>query len=117
MSGIEQKIKDFAKEQGVAVVGVAGPERLDGPPSLDPTYTMKGAKSIVSLVVPMDTDAIYKFLGKEAYQPHLTDQTRWNTKLNRISARIPAKPLMPMGLDENITPGFKFMREEIDKIK
>jgi ferredoxin len=88
MGTIEQKIKDFAKEQGVAIVGIAGPGRLDGPPSLDPTYTMSGAKSIVSLVVPMDTSAIYKFLGKEAYEPHLTDQTRWNAKFNRVGAHI-----------------------------
>ncbi len=36
----------------------------------------------------MDTDAIYQFLGKEAYQPHLTDQTRQNARLYRIAAYI-----------------------------
>lgn len=30
---------------------------------------------------------------------------------------FPARPLMATGIDESITPGFKFMREEIDKIK
>jgi len=88
MTDQEQQIKDFAREQGVAIVGIAGPDRLDGPPSLDPTYTMKGARSIVSLVVPMDVDAIYKFLGKEAYTPHNADQTRMNTRMTRISAHI-----------------------------
>ncbi len=53
MGMLEQKIRDFVKEQGIALVGLAGPDRLAGPPSLDPTYTMKGAKSIVSLVVPI----------------------------------------------------------------
>ena len=47
---VEAKIKDFVRDQGVDVVGLAGPDRLDGPPSLDPTYTLRGAKSIVSLV-------------------------------------------------------------------
>ena len=88
MGALEQKIKDFAKKQGVAIVGIAGPDRLDGPPSLDPTYTMKGAKSIVSLAIPMDTEAIYQFLGKKAYQPHLTDQTRQNQWLYRAAAFI-----------------------------
>jgi hypothetical protein len=37
MGSLESKIKDFVAEQGVEVVGLAGPERLDGPPSLDPT--------------------------------------------------------------------------------
>ena len=52
MSGIEENIRSFLKNQGVQVIGMAGPERLDGPPSLDPTYTMRGAKSIVSLPCP-----------------------------------------------------------------
>jgi hypothetical protein len=29
----------------------------------------------------------------------------------------PAKPLMPMDLDENLTPGFKFLKEKIDEKK
>jgi ferredoxin len=88
MSGIEQKIKDFVKEQGVEIVGVAGPDRLDGPPSLDPTYTMAGAKSIVSMAVPMNVDAIYKFLGKESNHHHNVDQTRMNTRLHRIASLV-----------------------------
>ncbi len=86
MNGIEQKIKDFAKEQGVELVGVAGPERLNGPPSLDPTYTMRGARSIVSMAMPMDVEAIYDFLGKKSPAPHSLDQTRMNQKMNRISS-------------------------------
>ena len=56
---LEEKIKDFVRSLGVDLVGLAGPDRLDGPPSLDPTYTLKGARSIVSLVLPMDQGAIY----------------------------------------------------------
>lgn len=41
MSSVEEKIKGFLREQGVEVIGIAGPERLDGPPSLDPAYTWK----------------------------------------------------------------------------
>jgi hypothetical protein len=52
---LEEKIKDFVRGQGVDVVGLAGPDRLDGPPSLDPTYTLKGAKSIVAMVMPSMT--------------------------------------------------------------
>ena len=47
MAGLEQQIKAFVRGQGVQVVGVAGPDRLDGPPSLDPTYTLRGAKNIL----------------------------------------------------------------------
>jgi len=38
MSRPEQKIKEYVRSQGVEVVGLAGPDRLEGPPSLDPTY-------------------------------------------------------------------------------
>jgi hypothetical protein len=51
---IEQDIRSFLKNQGVDVIGMAGPERLDGPPSLDPTYTMRGAKSIISFALPIN---------------------------------------------------------------
>ena len=88
MAGIEEKIKGFLRERGVEVMGIAGPERLDGPPSLDPTYTMKGAKSIITFALPMDVDAIYKFLGKESSVPHTLDQTMMNQKVLRISHEL-----------------------------
>jgi len=30
---------------------------------------------------------------------------------------FPARPLIPTGIDENITPGFKFLKGEIEKNK
>ena len=86
MGAVEQKIKDFARQQGVPVVGVAGPERLDGPPSLDPTYTMRGARSIVSLAAPMDVPAIEDFLAKKSPTPHNLDQLRMNQQLHRAAS-------------------------------
>lgn len=88
MGNIENQIKDFVRQQGIEIVGVAGPERLDGPPSLDPSYTMKGARSIVSMAAPMNVDAIYKFLGKESNYHHNLDQTRMNTRLYRTAANV-----------------------------
>jgi len=88
MSGIEEKIKDFVRKQGVEIVGLAGPDRLDGPTSLDPTYTMKGARSIVSMAIPMKVDAIYKFLSKKSSYHHNLDQTRMNTRIRRIAEKV-----------------------------
>jgi len=51
MGNLEKRIKDYAREQGVKLVGVAGPERLDGPPSMDPSYTLR-AKPPVPLAEP-----------------------------------------------------------------
>jgi len=85
MGATEAKIKDFLKSEGVDVMGVAGPERLDGPPSLDPTYTMPGAKSIVSFALPMDKGAIYDWFSKKGQAPHELDQLRMNQRTYRIS--------------------------------
>jgi hypothetical protein len=85
MGSLERKIKDFVREQGVDIVGVAGPERLNGPPSLDPTYTLKGAQSVVSFALPMDVNAIYDFLGKKTPSPHNLDQLKGNQRVNRVA--------------------------------
>lgn len=84
MSGMEQKIKDFVKSRGVDVVGIAGPDRLDGPPSLDPTYTMKGARSVITMAIPMNVPAIFEFLGKKSPVPHNLDQLRGNQRTHQV---------------------------------
>jgi ferredoxin len=73
---LEKEIRSFLKEKGVDVTGFAGPDRFgpDQPPSLVPGYIMKGARSIVSLVLPMDVPAIYEFLSKKSPAPHNLDQ-------------------------------------------
>ena len=88
MSSIEGDIRSFLKNQGVQVIGMAGPERLDGPPSLDPTYTMRGAKSIISFALPMNVDAIYDFLSKKTPVTHNADQLIGNQKIHHIAKRL-----------------------------
>jgi ferredoxin len=88
MNSIEEDIRSFLKNQGVQVIGVAGPERLDGPPSLDPTYTMRGAKSIISFAMPMNVGAIYDFLSKKTPVTHNTDQLIANQKVHHIAKRL-----------------------------
>ena len=62
---IEREVKDFVRSLGVDLVGLAGPGRFDGPPSLDPAYIMKGARSIVSYALPLDVPAVYDYLSKK----------------------------------------------------
>ncbi len=88
MEKLEKRIKDYTKEQGVRLVGIAGPERLNGPPSMDPSYTLRGARSVVALALPMDVEAIYDFLGKKSPVPHNVDQVRMNQEMHRICARL-----------------------------
>jgi len=55
---LEDEIKDFVRAKGVDLVGLAGPERFDGPPSTDLNYSMKGARSLISVAAPYHVGAI-----------------------------------------------------------
>jgi len=70
VSNMEVKIKEFVNEAGVGLVGIAGEGRFDGPPSLDPTYALHGARAIISMALPMNVPAIYDFLSKKSHGPH-----------------------------------------------
>lgn len=87
MGALEEKIRKFLTDQGISVIGMAGPGRLDGPPSLDPSYTMRGAKSIVCFAMPMDVEAIYDFLSKKTPVTHNNDQLIANQKIHHIARR------------------------------
>jgi ferredoxin len=113
MSGIEENIRNFLKNQGVQVSGIAGPERLDGPPSLDPTYTMRGAKSIISLAMPMDVDAIYDFLSKKTPVTHNTDQMIANQKIRHIAERL-AGHIKTLGYRARAVPTNNNYRRSLD---
>jgi len=113
MSELENKIKSFLKEQGVEVAGVAGPERLSGPPSLDPTYTMAGAKSVICTALPMDVPAIYDFLGKKSPAPHNLDQLLGNQKMHRIGKRL-EEYLVSLGHRAKVVPTNNTYRRSLD---
>jgi hypothetical protein len=88
MGVLESRIDQFLRDRGVEVVGFAGPDRLDGPPSLNPRHTMRGARSIVSMALPMNVQAIYDFLGKKSAVPHNLDQLKQGQRLYRISREL-----------------------------
>ncbi len=88
MAELERRIGDFLRERGVEVFGFAGRDRLHGPPSLNPRYTLRGARSIVSMALPMDVQAIDAFLGKKSPVPHNLDQLKQGQRLYRISREL-----------------------------
>ena len=111
--GLELEIKEFVRGQGVDVVGVAGPERLGGPPSLDAGYTMKGARSVVSMATPMDVDAIYAFLSKKSPSPHNVDQLHSNQRIHRV-ARDLAAFIRSQGYRAAVVPPNNSYRRSLD---
>jgi epoxyqueuosine reductase len=89
MPELEDKIKAFLKERGITLAGIAGPERWkNGPPSIDPTYVMPGAKSIIAWAAPFNVQAIYDFLGKVHVGPHNFDQLKVAQRNNRIAKEL-----------------------------
>jgi epoxyqueuosine reductase len=89
MSTVEEKIKGFLRERGITLIGIAGPERWkNGPPSIDPTYILPGAKSIIAWAVPFNTPAIYDFLSKKTPGPHNFDQLKLAQRNNRIAKEL-----------------------------
>jgi epoxyqueuosine reductase QueG len=101
---IEEKIKSIARAtHDRLLVGVAGPGRFDGPPSVDPTYTLPGAKSIVSIAIPMYVPAIYEFFSKKTPLTHNADQLHGNQAVFRISEII-AEYLRSLGYRAKAAP-------------
>ncbi len=81
-------MKDFAKSIGVDLVGVAGPDQLDGPPSTDAGYILRGGKSCVSFALPQNVDAIYDFLSKKGKTYLNIDRMKVAQLTNRTSLKI-----------------------------
>ena len=113
MGSLEEGIKELVRSRGVDVVGVAGPGSLDGPPSLDPEYTMPGARSIVSIAVPMDVDAINKFLGKVTPSIHNVDQLLGNQRAFRVCAQT-AEYIRSLGYRAEAVPSNNNYRRSLD---
>jgi ferredoxin len=112
MARLESDIKDFMHAQGVELVGLAGPERFDGPPSVDLDYSMPGANSLISMAMPMHVGAVYDFLAKRSPAPHNLDQFLKYQRILRIERELAdylvargyrARPL-PMSADYRRAP-------------
>ncbi|MCX5996357.1 MAG: hypothetical protein NTV42_01810 [Chloroflexi bacterium] len=94
-------------------MGVAGSDRMDGPASLDPGFIMRGAKSIVSIALPLDVNAIYEFFGKISPVPHNIDQAIKNQRAHRICTEI-AEYISSLGYKAKVVPPNNTYRRSID---
>ncbi|MBN1663543.1 MAG: hypothetical protein JW943_08085 [Deltaproteobacteria bacterium] len=113
MENLEKRIKEFAKKAGAVLVGVAGPERMDGPASLHPAYILKGATSVVSIALPLDVDAIYEFFNKQSPVPHNIDQGIKNQRTLRICMEI-EQYLISLGYGAKTVPPNSTYRRSLD---
>lgn len=87
---MENRIKDMAREHGADAVGLTGVNRLGSLPSMDPTYLLAGARSVVSVMVAYDPGITERYLGKQdrvAMQRHETERYR---RLDAIARAVAA---------------------------
>jgi epoxyqueuosine reductase len=88
---MENEIKRIARQAGAASVGISSTERLQsGVPSMDPTYVLPSARSIVSVMLPLDGDIIRRYLGKVDHDSLQVHETEVYRKLYGISRKIAA---------------------------
>jgi hypothetical protein len=80
---------EFVRSWGAAIVGVATRETLaGGPPSVDLEYILPGARSAVSIAVPLNTEHLRAFLAKEDRLSHEQDNFRVNMQATGIAAYL-----------------------------
>ena len=86
MGQLENDIRDFLKERGAINVGFATLETLaGGPPSVDLTYQLEGARSAVSFALPLDRDKIRPYLSKEDRLGYDEEQVEKSIMSSKVS--------------------------------
>ncbi|OPY07812.1 MAG: Epoxyqueuosine reductase [Syntrophaceae bacterium PtaB.Bin095] len=108
MEKLTERIKELARCLGATAVGISTAETLaGGPPSVDLSYVLPGAKSAISFLVPLNQSHIEPYIQKKDHHSHEEDNIRTNTLVSGISFEI-ASYLMQKGhpsagLTANIT--------------
>lgn len=85
---MEKKIKELAIEAGAKAVGISSSDRLGDLPSMDPNYMLPGARSIISVMVPLDDVIIRRYLAKEDRESLQLHEAEVYRKLYSISKKL-----------------------------
>lgn len=89
MNSLTDQVLEFARSWGASLLGIATGETLaGGPPSVDLEYVLPGARSAVSIAVPLNMDHIRAFLAKEDRLSHEQDNLRVNMQVTGIAAYL-----------------------------
>jgi len=89
MEKLTGRIKELAKCLGATAVGISTIETLaGGPPSVDLSYVLPGAKSAVSFLVPLNQSYIEPYLQKKDHRSHEMDNIHTNSLVTGISFEI-----------------------------
>jgi len=86
---LNQLIEEFLLERGALKVGFATLETLQGgPPSVDLSYKLPGARSAISFALPFNRDHIRAFLAKQDRSAHEADNLSTNIRSGDISWQL-----------------------------
>ena len=89
MGNLEEQLKNIAREQGAALVGIASRKRLaDAPPSGDSGYLLPSARSIISFAIPFDHIKLRDFFSKKDWLSWNFDKKENTQNLYIISDHI-----------------------------
>ncbi|MBW2141811.1 MAG: epoxyqueuosine reductase [Deltaproteobacteria bacterium] len=82
-------MKNIARGSEAVAVGIATTETLEGgPPSTDLTYILPEARSAIVFALPLDQDAIERFLKKEDMASANNDNRRVNVMASGIALTL-----------------------------
>lgn len=85
MAALESTLKKIATDAGASSCGIASLERLlNAPPSADPTYVLKSARSVVAFAVAFDEDILADFMAKKSFVPYTRHKKELSIRLFEI---------------------------------
>ncbi len=87
---MHKELKKLARDEGAHAVGFASVDRLTDKPSMDAGYLLPGARSIVSIMIPLDKEIIREYLAKKDRERHQHHETEVYRDLYRIGTSLAA---------------------------
>ena len=81
-------VKQIAFNEGAADVGISSVQRLTEKPSMDAGYLLAGAKSIISFIVPLDSNIVRQYLEKQSQDIMQHHETEIYRKLDHIGKTL-----------------------------
>ncbi|MBU2546847.1 MAG: epoxyqueuosine reductase [Proteobacteria bacterium] len=86
---LSRSVEAFVQNAGGIATGIATVETLaGGPPSADLSYVLPGARSAVVFALPLDQEAIERYLAKKDFKSSNIDNRRVNSMASGIALEL-----------------------------
>jgi len=115
MDQLSRTVIEYVLDDGACAAGICTTETLaGGPPSVDLSYVLPGAKSAISFAVPLDQSLIPSYLAKKDRRSHELDNLHVNGRATGLAAHLanyltmkgyPSVPVLANEVYRQNTPG------------